>query len=69
MRVKSHTFICSGVKKMTETEILSFICSASPAAAIVIVWVKMSARIDILNARLSDMSERLKALERVLNKV
>lgn len=54
---------------MTEAEILSFICSASPAAAIVIVWVKMSARMDILNARLSDMSERLKAMERVLNKV
>lgn len=54
---------------MTEAEILSFICSASPAAAIVIVWVKMSARMDILNARMSDMSERLKSMELVLNKV
>lgn len=54
---------------MTDTDILNFICSASPAAAIIIVWVKMSARMDILNARLSDMSERLKSMEKVLNKV
>lgn len=54
---------------MTDAEILNFVCSASPAAAIIIVWVKMSARMDILNARLSDMSERLKAMEHILNKV
>lgn len=54
---------------MTDPEILNFVCSASPAAAIIIVWVKMSARIDVLNARLSDMSERLKSLEKVLNRV
>lgn len=54
---------------MTDAEVLSFICSASPAAAIMIVWIKMSARMDVLNARLSDMSDRLKSLEKVLNRV
>lgn len=54
---------------MTDAEILNAIFSVSPAAAIIIVWVKMSARMDILNARLSDMSERLKSMEKVLNRV
>lgn len=51
---------------MTDAEVLSFVCSASPAAAILIVWIKMSARIDILSARLSDLSVRISNLEKTM---
>ena len=51
---------------MTEAETLSLLCSASPSVAILIVWFKMSARIDILNARIADLSVRISTLEKLL---
>ena len=51
---------------MTELEIFNVICSASPSVAILVVWLKMSARLDILAARVSFMSDKVNKLENII---
>lgn len=64
--LKVFLFLLMNGLKMSDVELFNMVCSVSPSVGILIVWVKMSARIDILNARLSDLSVRLSNLEKIM---